>query len=254
MRTDERATPLALSVRGLTGPAGDHIIFDVDLDLPVGATQLVLGPIHSGKSMLMRHLVGLERAAHGTIVLTGQTYDAATLDEAAFRKIRPRIGTIFEGSALISRIGIVDNVELPLLEHTELEAGDAREAARELLDIVGIDSHDDVTPAQLGRAERRLVALARAIALRPSVLLLDEPTVGLDSHSAAQFDETLARLQADRGFGILMFSHEVRHAFGRTEHIYVMAHGRIVEHADRDTLRASSNSVVRRLLDRRGRE
>ena len=251
--TRERAAaPAALSVRGLTGPAGHTIIFEVDLDVPAGATQLVLGPIHSGKSMLMRHLVGLERPERGTVDVGGERFDLVTATEDVMRRMRTRIGTIFEGSALISRIGVIDNVELPLLEHTELDASDAREAARELLSQVGVEVDADATPLGLGRAERRRVALARALALSPAVILLDEPTVGLDSHAAAQFDETLGRLQEARGFGVLMLSHEVRHAFGRASHIYVLAQGRIVEQGDRQHLQRSSNGVVRQLLDRRG--
>jgi ABC-type transporter Mla maintaining outer membrane lipid asymmetry ATPase subunit MlaF len=247
-----RAT--ALAVCALTGPTGDPSIFEVDVVLPIGETHLVLGPIHSGKSMLMRHLVGLECAERGRIVIADESFDASDPEEAVRRRMQTRVGVIFEGSALITRISAIENVELPLLEHTTASRGEARDAARELLAEVGLRVEGDETPGQLGRAERRRVALARALALRPPVLLLDEPTHGLDAGAAADLDETIAQLQARHGFGVLIFSREVRHAFGRATHIYVMFNGRILEHGERAALQRSPTDVVRQLFHRRGRE
>jgi ABC-type transporter Mla maintaining outer membrane lipid asymmetry ATPase subunit MlaF len=149
---------------------------------------------------------------------------------------------------------VIDNVELPLLEHTTASRTEARDAARELLAEVGLSVDGTEIPAQLGRAERRRVALARALALRPPILLLDEPTHGLDAGAAADLDDTIARLQARHGFGVLIFSREVRHAFGRATQIYVMATGRIIEQGGRAALQASPNDIVRQLFHRRGRE
>ena len=251
--TADLATP-ALEVRSLTGPAGEPIIHDVSLAVARGRTHLVLGPIHSGKSLLMRHIVGLEAAERGTIVVDGEEYDATGESEAVLRRMRTRMGVIFEGSALLTRLSVLENVELPLLEHTAATAGEAREAARALLADVGLVVDPGLTPLQLGRLERRRVALARALALRPPVVLLDEPTHGLDSHSAQLFDDTLARLQDAEGFAMMILSHEVRHAYGRVEQISVMSDGAIVEQGPRESLLASEHEVIRRLLKRRVRE
>jgi phospholipid/cholesterol/gamma-HCH transport system ATP-binding protein len=245
---------VVLEVRHLTGPETAPVIFDVSVDVERGATKLVLGPIHSGKSMLMRHIVGLECAARGELVIDGQAFSATGEAEAVLRRMRTRIGAVFEGSALFTRISVIENVELPLLEHTDATPAEARDAARELLAEVGLVVDDETTPAQLGRAEQRRVAIARALALRPPILLLDEPTHGLDSHSAAELDDVIGRIQEQSGFGVLIFSHEVRHAFGRAQHIYVLANGSIVAQGNRDALRASEHEVVRRLLHRRGRD
>lgn len=110
----------------------------------------------------------------------------------------------------------------------------------------------DVSADDLPRSGRRRVAIARALALRPAVLLLDEPTQGLDAHSAHEIDDLLAELQQRYGFGILIFSHEVRHAFGMATEIYVMADGVIIACGTREELEASENEVVRQLLHRRG--
>jgi phospholipid/cholesterol/gamma-HCH transport system ATP-binding protein len=241
-----------LEVRSLTGPAEEPVITDVELDVGRAATRVVLGPIHSGKSMILRHLVGLEIASTGTIRVDGETFDVTRPNDPMLRRMRTRMGVVFEGSALVSRISAVENVELPLLEHTDVRPVEARDAARELLAEVGLPVNDETTPEQLTRAGQRLVALARALALRPPLLLLDEPTQGLDPHSAAQLDATIRRLQDANGFGLLIFSNEVRHAFGRAEHIYVVGEGRIVAHGDREALMDSRNALVRSLLHRRG--
>jgi phospholipid/cholesterol/gamma-HCH transport system ATP-binding protein len=241
-----------LEVRDLTGPAADPVIADVDLDVDRGGTRVMLGPIHSGKSMVMRHIVGLERARAGTIRVDGETFDATHTDEKLLLRLRKRIGVVFEGSALVTRISAIENVELPLLEHTDVAPEEARDAARELLAEVGLTVDDETTPEQLTRVGQRLVALARALALRPPLLLLDEPTHSLDPHSAAQLDETIRRLQDANGFGVLIFTNEVRHAFGRARHIYVLSQGRIVASGTRDALLESRHAVVRSLLHRRG--
>ncbi len=242
---------LALQIANLTGATGDPHIVGVNIAVPAARTHLVLGPIHSGKSMLLRHIVGLERAVEGTVTVAGETFDARGEPANVLRRMRTRVGVVFEGSALVNRIGVIENVELPLLEHTDATAREARDAARELLAEVGLAVDDDTMPSQLSRADQRRVALARALALRPPIVLLDEPTLGLDAFSAAELDDTIARAQADYGFGILIFSHEVRHAYGRTQHIYVMANGQVVASGSRDTLRDDEHEMVRKLLNRR---
>ena len=122
----------ALEVRSLTGPAGRTVIRDIDLAVNRGATHVMLGPIQGGKSMVMRHVLGLERASEGMICIDGEEFDAISVSESVLRRMRTRIGAVFEGSALLSRLSAVENVELPLLEHTEATAEDARETAQEI--------------------------------------------------------------------------------------------------------------------------
>ncbi len=241
-----------LRVENLTGPMQGAVIHDVSLAVPSGATHLVMGPIHSGKSMLLRHIVGLEQPLSGRIYLEGARVDDAIDSDTQLRRLRARLGVVFEGSALISRISAIENVELPLLEHSDCSAAEARETARELLAEVGMSEVADWSADDLVRSARRRVAIARALALRPAVLLLDEPTQGLDGHAAHEIDDLLGELQQKHGFGVLVFSHEVRHAFGMASDIYVMADGVIVARGDRTALGESDNELVRQLLHRRG--
>lgn len=243
-----------LQVSDLTGPRESPAIFDIGLDAWRGGTTVVLGPIHSGKTIVMRHLVALEEARSGSILIEGERYDARGESDAVMRRMRTRFGVVFEGAALLSRLSALENVELPLLEHTHATPAEAREAAQELLSEVGLAIAVDATPDQLDRAAQRRVALARALALRPSVLLLDEPTQGLDAHAAAELDRTLRELQERAGFGIVIFTREARYAFGNADRVYVMAEGRIVDAGDHDSLARSEHPVVRSLIRRRETE
>ena len=242
----------ALRVERLTGPRPTPLIHDVSLEVPHGETRVVLGPAQAGKSMLMRHIVGLEQPVSGTIQLDGERIDGDAEQDASVRRMRARLGVVFEGSALLTRITAMENVELPLLEHTDASPSEARDAARELLAEVGLSVAEHAAPEDLGRSAQRRVAIARALALRPSVLLLDEPTRGLDGFAAHEIDELLAELQERHGFGTLIFSHEVRHAFGSATEIYVMERGSIVAHGDRQAMESSDLEVVRQLMHRRG--
>ena len=241
-------------MHGLTGPKSSPLIFDIEIWVATSETVLVLGPIQSGKSMLMRHLVGLECAQTGSIAVDGHAFDPTKPEEKGLRALRARVGAIFEGSALLRRISVLENVELPLLEHKHSSRGAARDAARELLAEVGMEVDDRTMPLEIGRADQRRVALARALALRPRLLLLDEPTLGLDASAAHEFDDTLHALQRAHGFGVVIFSHEVRHAYSATNDIAVMSGGRIVARGTRESLLAADDPVIHRLLHRRERE
>ena len=248
---------MALQVENLTGPAAAPVVHDVAMSVPMGRKHVVLGPIHAGKTMLLRHIVGLECAASGTATVGGERFRLTGEARDALRRMRTRLGVVFEGSALFSRLSALENVELPLLEHMnddEVDPDAIRQTARELLAEVGLGAVDDeVLPEQLGRAAQRRVALARAMALRPPVLLLDEPTAGLDAHAAAELDETVLALQQRHGFGIVVFSHEVRHAYGAAEYLYILADGRVVADGPRESLMTHGHPAVQRLLQRRGR-
>ena len=212
---------------------------------------MVLGPNHSGKSTILRHVLGLEHASHGRVTVDGEAFDAASPPADVLRRIRAKVGAVFESSALLRKISIVENVELPMLEHTSARPHDARERARELLFEVGLRVDEEGMPDDLTRADQRRVALARALALRPSVLVLDEPTAGLDASAAHEMDDTVAALQDRYGFGVLVLTREVRHAFGRVNEIDVIVDGRFVARGDRTHLLESELPVVRQMLHRR---
>jgi ABC-type transporter Mla maintaining outer membrane lipid asymmetry ATPase subunit MlaF len=243
---------LALQVDDLTGPRTSPVLKHVSLSVERGGSHVVLGPMHSGKSTLFRLLLGLDRAVSGTVTIDGMSFDAVHPNDDRLRQVRRRVGVVFDSSALVSRLTILENVELPLVEHTTVRVDDARNAAAALLRDVGVLRDLDRTPERLSRLDRRRAALARALVLEPAVLLIDEPGNGLDPHAASELDETLRVLHERYRCGILICSQEVRYAFRWPSAVSVLANGRIVEQGHLDDLLNSRHEAVRRFVDRRG--
>jgi phospholipid/cholesterol/gamma-HCH transport system ATP-binding protein len=243
---------LALVVDAVAGPRAAPILRQVSLSVARGGSHVVLGPMHSGKSTLLRLILGLDRAVSGSVTIDGSTFDAAHATEDQLRHVRRRVGVVFDSSALVSRLTLLENVMLPLAEHTPVGAEEARAVAAGLLHDVGVVGDLERTPDRLTRLDRRRAALARALVLGPALLLVDEPGNGLDPHAAAELDETMQALHERSRCGILICSQEVRYAFHWPSAVSVLANGRIVEQGSLDDLLTSRHEAVRRFVDRRG--
>jgi len=242
----------ALAVDDVTGPRAASVLRHVSLSVPRGGSHVVLGPMHSGKSTLLRLILGLDRAVSGRVTIDGSTFDAARATEDQLRHMRRRVGVVFDSSALVSRLTLLENVMLPLAEHMTVGADQARETAAGLLHDVGVAGDLERTPDRLTRLDRRRAALARALVLEPAVLIVDEPGNGLDPHAAAELDETMQALHERYRCGILICTQEVRYAFHWPSVVSVLANGRIVEQGSLDELLNSRHEAVRRFVDRRG--
>ena len=246
------SAPLALDVQGLSGPVPTPLLRDISLSVRRGGVHVVLAPMHSGKSLLLRLLLGLERAERGSVTVDGARFDAAHPNENDLQHVRRRVGVVFDSSALVSRLTLLENVELPLIEHTTVGGRAARETAVNLLRDVGVVRDIDRTPDELSRLDRRRAALARALALTPALLVIDEPGNRLDPHAATDLDETLRDLHDRFAWALLICTQEVRYAFRWPESVSVLAGGRIVEQGSLDHLLNSRHEAVRRFVDRRG--
>jgi len=250
--TPNASATTALGVDDVTGPRGAPLLRHVSLSVPRGGSHVVLGPMHSGKSTLLRLVLGLDRAMSGRVTIDGSTFDAARATEDQLRHVRRRVGVVFDNSALVSRLTLIENVMLPLAEHAAVGAEQARETAAGLLNDVGVVGDLERTPDKITRLDRRRAALARALVLEPAVLLVDEPGNGLDPLAAAELDETMQALHERYRWGILICSQEVRYAFHWPSAVAVLANGRIVEQGSLDELLHSRHDAVRRFVDRRG--
>jgi len=246
------AAPAALEVTNLTGTGRSAMLRDVSLSVARGGTHVILGPMQSGKSLLVRLFLGLERASSGRVTIDGISFDPVNPNEDSLRRARRRVGVVFDSSALVSRLSMLENVELPLVEHAAIDADAARHAAEALLREVGVVRNIDRTPDRVSRLDRRRAALARALVLEPALLLIDEPGYGLDPHAATELDDTLHTLHERYACGMLICSHEVRYAFLWPDAVSVLARGRIVEQGSLEQLLHSRHEAVRRFIDRRG--
>ncbi len=207
------ATPeVLLQVRGLTVMAGGRLVQQgLDFDIHCGEVLVVVGPSGCGKSTLLRHLVGLDRPAAGQVLYEGQ--DMHHGPDQAQAALRRRFGMMFQAGALWSSMTVGENLMLAMRLFTPLDAAARQRRARFKLALVGLEDGFDRMPAQLSGGMRKRAALARALALDPAILLLDEPGSGLDPGNAARLDGLILNLRQHLGTTVVMVTHEISSVF-----------------------------------------
>jgi phospholipid/cholesterol/gamma-HCH transport system ATP-binding protein len=198
-----------LEVRGLVNRFGTQIVHDgLDMTVERGEVFGIVGGSGSGKSVLLRSILGLQRPKAGEVLLIGRKLNELSLDE--LKHVKAGYGVTFQQGALFSALTVLQNVQLPMLEHLALSARALEELALLKIRLVGLaDDAARKYPAQLSGGMVKRAALARALALDPQLLMLDEPTAGLDPISAAAFDELLMDLRGQLGLTVIMITHDL---------------------------------------------
>lgn len=210
-------TPL-IRVQGVTLAFGDHVVqHDLTFDVMPGEVLAIAGGSGCGKSTLLRHLIGLQAPAAGRVLHGGQ--DLYTADAHTLGVLRRGFGVAFQAGALWSSMTVGENVMLPMQLFTGRDAQACEQDARFKLALVGLADSFDAEPAQLSGGMRKRAAIARALALDPPLLFLDEPSAGLDPLSSAQLDELIRHLRDDLGTAVVMVSHELGSIFALADRL-----------------------------------
>jgi putative ABC transport system ATP-binding protein len=208
------------------GEVDVHALQSVSLDIGCGEYVALMGPSGSGKTTLMNTLGCLDRPTDGSYLLDGEEVVEMSGDERARLRNR-KIGFVFQNFNLLSRTTAMENVELPLLYSGRLRAGRRRERARQLLAKMGLEARMDHHPSQLSGGQQQRVAIARAMANEPPILLADEPTGNIDSHTSQEIMDLFRQLNQEDGITIILVTHDqevARHA----RRTIVLRDGRII--------------------------
>jgi phospholipid/cholesterol/gamma-HCH transport system ATP-binding protein len=205
------------------------VLRDISFSLPKGSMHILLGASGAGKSVILKMILGLMRPDSGTIVVNGQRIDTMAEDELL--KVRGDIGMLFQESALFDSLTVGENVGYRLDEETKLPSDQVRARVEQVLGFVGLGEYIERLPSELSGGQRRRVAIARAMAARPGLLLLDDPTTGLDPITATTVDDEIVKLRDLERVTSMVVTHQIRDAFYMASHVASRVEGAVRIHA-----------------------
>ena len=233
---------------GLTKSFGtNRVLRGLDFEAPKGSITIIIGRSGGGKSVFLKHLIGLMRADAGKVLIDG--VDITHMGGRALESVRRRYGVVFQSGALFDSLTCWDNVAFPLRETTKTPAPEIRkrvEAALEQVELAGVGPK---YPAEISGGMRKRVAIARALVIEPEIIFFDEPTTGLDPVLVNTIHQLIKTLHGQHRFTAVMVSHEIPEIFHIADRVAMLHEGRIVEEGPPAAIQASTNPVVRRFIN-----
>ena len=240
-----------IRVRGLNKTFGpQHVLRGVDLDIERGRTNIIIGGSGQGKSVLMKHLMGLLHPDSGEIWVDG--IDVVPFTAAEMGKLRRKFGMVFQYAALFDSMNVVENIAFPLVERYNLSRNEIMERVRDLLqrlDLAKVDGIEKKIPPELSGGQRKRVGLARALIDRPEILLYDEPTTGLDPVATKNVDEMIRRTADDFGVTSVVISHDMASTFRIGDRVSMLHEGRVVATGTAQEVLHSTQPELREFIE-----
>lgn len=236
-----------IEFRGVTKAFGRKVVYSgLDLAIRKGESITVIGGSGQGKSVMLKLLMGLLQADSGQIVFDGE--DITHKAERAYAQVRRRIGMLFQGAALFDSLSVYENVAYGLREHLRMSEHEVKARVAEALGAVGLEGIEHMWPADLSGGMKKRVGLARAIAVRPEVLLYDEPTTGLDPINTTRINRLILRLKDTFHITSIVVTHDMHSAFTVSDRIAMIHQGTVIFTGTPDQVRTSEDDRVRNFV------
>ena len=236
-----------IAVRGLMKRiGGQEILLGIDLTVGKGETLVIIGRSGGGKSVLLKHLIGLMQPDAGEIWIEGQ--NIIGLSERKLAPIRRKIGILFQGGALFDSMTVEENIAFPLREAGERNPKIIGEKVREILEVIELEGEQKKMPVNLSGGMKKRVGLARSIIRRPSCILYDEPTAGLDPVVSDSINQLIRRLQKRFQVTSIVVTHDMKSAFHIADHIAYLHEGRIYFYGTPQELQNSQDPLIQDFL------
>lgn len=245
---DQTGQPI-IEVKNLVKKFGKRVVLDnVSLSLEKGKTTVIIGPSGCGKTVLSKHTIGLQRPTTGEVWFDGQRIDQ--LSETELAPVRMRYGFLFQGGALFDSLTVAQNIVFPIEQHTRItDWTHIHQLIKEKLAMVGLDGYEHYYPCNMSGGQQKRVALARAIAMDPEVMIYDEPTTGLDPIRSDVINELVLKLQRELHVSSLVVTHDMKSAYKIADRIVMLHHGRIIADGDADTICNHPHPVVQQFIN-----
>jgi len=242
-----KETPKAIEVRGLRHRFDHQQVLDgVELTVPTGTITTIVGPSGCGKTVFLKHLNLLLRPDTGSIVIDG--VDVTQVGARALDEVREKFGMLFQAGALFDSMSVYDNVSFPLVEKTRLTPEEINERVHRALAAVGLEGMGHKFPSEISGGMQKRAALARALVTQPKILMLDEPTTGLDPTRTGSIHQLIRKTQQDFGLTAVVVSHDVPEVFSISDRIAFMHRGKMQLVGTVDEVMASSDEDFKRFL------
>ncbi|MEK6759039.1 MAG: ABC transporter ATP-binding protein [Deltaproteobacteria bacterium] len=229
---------------------GDKKVLDgVDLEIEKGKITVIIGRSGEGKSVLIKHIIGLLKPDSGQILLDDQ--DITAMSERDFHEVLKRFGMLFQGAALFDSMTVSENVGFALKEHTDMNDEDILKVVSEKLRRVGLVNVENMMPSDLSGGMKKRVGLARAIVMDPEIVLFDEPTTGLDPIMSDSVADLVLETQRALKTTYILITHDIPFSYKIADKIAMLHEGRIIEQGTVEELKASVNPIIRQFLEGR---
>lgn len=245
-RESQLPAPIIRLVDLHKGFGGPPVLDGVSIDFQPAKTTVIMGPSGCGKSVTLKHIVGLLKPDMGQVYFDGQRVD--TLSERAWAPVRLQIGLLFQMGALFDSMTVGDNIEFPLIEHTKLPREERKRRVAEALAVVDMAGTESRQPSQLSGGQRKRVALARAIVVRPRVVLYDEPTTGLDPIRSDGINELIIKLRQTMGVTNIVVTHDLASARKVGDRVVMLLGGKVAADGTFEELERSSDPRIQHFL------